>query len=81
MSRGKARTPSRASAARDDHEAIALRIHQIAAVAAAIAEAQEEPLSHALYLIEESLLEVEASLIRLGPPQGGRARRAARGRR
>jgi hypothetical protein len=40
-------------------EAIALRIHQIAATAGVIAEGEEEPLSHALYLIEESLLDVK----------------------
>ena len=50
---------------RHDPETIALRIHQIAATAgvlaeaAALAESQGEPLSHALYLIEECLLEVE----------------------
>jgi hypothetical protein len=49
-----------------DPEAIALRIHQIAATAGALAEAAAaldpdgEQLSHALYLIEETLLEVEA---------------------
>ena len=47
-----------------DPEAIALRIHQIAATAAVLAEAAALPdshgeqLSHALYLIEETLLEV-----------------------
>lgn len=46
-------------AAQDIVEAIALRIHQIAATAGVIAEHQDEPLSHALYLIEECLLEVE----------------------
>ena len=46
-------------AAQDVVEAIALRIHQIAAAAGVIAEHQDEPLSHALYLIEECLLEVE----------------------
>jgi len=49
----------------DDPEAIALRIHQIAATAAVLAEAAALPdphgeqLSHALYLIEASLLDVE----------------------
>ena len=50
---------------RYDPEAIALRIHQIAATAGIIAEGQEEPLSHALYLIEESLLDVEERVERL----------------
>lgn len=43
VSRRNARKPLRASAARDEHEAMALRIHQIAAVAGVIAESQEEP--------------------------------------
>ena len=49
----------------EDPEAIALRIHQIAATAGALAEAAAAPdpdceqLSHALYLIEENLLDVE----------------------
>lgn len=43
----------------DDLEAISLRVHQISAAAGAIAEAQKEPLSHALHLIEECLWEVE----------------------
>ena len=49
----------------EDPEAIALRIHQIAAtagvlaVAAARLDGHGEPLSHALYLIEETLLDVE----------------------
>lgn len=49
----------------DDPEDIALRIHQIAAtagvlaVAAARFEDHGESLSHALYLIEENLLDVE----------------------
>ena len=46
-------------AAQDVVDAIALRIHQIAAMAGVIAEHQDEALSHALYLIEECLLEVE----------------------
>ena len=45
--------------AQDVVEAIALRIHQIAATTGVIAEHQDEPLSHTLYLIEECLLEVE----------------------
>jgi hypothetical protein len=46
-------------AAQDVVDAIALRIRQIAAAAGVIAEHQDEALSHALYLIEECLLEVE----------------------
>jgi len=48
-----------------DPEAIALRIHQIAATAGALAEVAAPlndhgaSLSHALYLIEETLLDVE----------------------
>jgi len=51
-----------------EFEAIALRIHQIAATAGVLAEAQageSEPLSHALYLIEETLLEVEQRVERM----------------
>ena len=44
---------------RHDPEAIALRIHQIAATAGVLAAGQEPPLSHALYFIEESLLDIE----------------------
>jgi hypothetical protein len=43
----------------DETEAIALRVHQIAAAASVIAEGQEPPLSHAIYLLEASLLDVE----------------------
>ena len=50
----------------DPAEAIALRVHQIAATAGVIAERlEDEPLSHALYLIEETLLEVEQRVERL----------------
>ncbi len=49
----------------EDAEAIALRIHQIAATAGALAGAQAEPLSHALFLIEETLLDVEQRIERL----------------
>jgi hypothetical protein len=49
----------------DDLEAIVLRIHQIALTAGLLAAGQEPPVSHALYLVEESLLEVEARLERL----------------
>ena len=49
----------------EDVEAIALRVHQIAATAGVIAAEQAEPLSHALYLIEESLLDVERRVERL----------------
>ena len=49
----------------ENPETIALRIHQIAATAGVLAEAavrlddRGQSLSHALYLIEETLLEVE----------------------
>ena len=52
----------------EDPEAIALRIHQIAAVVGMLARGQEQnadPLSHALYLIEETLLDVEQRVERL----------------
>ena len=42
-----------------DPEAIALRVHQIAAVVGVLADGQAEPLSHALHLVEECLLDVE----------------------
>ena len=67
MRRRKARPPTRAPSSRSEHEAIALRIRQIASAACVIAEAQAEPLSHALYLIEESLLEVEERVLGLLP--------------
>jgi hypothetical protein len=69
-----ARPPSAPPPARDpttDPEAIALRIHQIAATAGALAVAATVPdpdgeqLSHALYLIEETLLDVEQRVERL----------------
>jgi hypothetical protein len=44
---------------RDDPEAIALRIHPITAAVGLLAAGQGEPLSHALYLVEECLLDVE----------------------
>jgi len=47
----------------DDLDAIALRVHQIAAMVGMLAEGQErgsEAMSHTLYLIEECLLDVEA---------------------
>jgi hypothetical protein len=68
------RRPSRPTSAQDpttDPEAIALRIHQIAATAGALAVAavtlndHGASLSHALYLIEETLLEVEQRVERL----------------
>jgi hypothetical protein len=75
MSRRRpARRPSAPTPARDpttDPEAIALRIHQIAATAGVLAEAAALPdghgerLSHALYLIEETLLDVEQRVERL----------------
>lgn len=43
----------------DDLEAIALRIHQLAAVVGVLAAGQGEPLLHALHLVEECLLDVE----------------------
>ena len=66
---------------RHDPETIALRIHQIAAtacvlgVAAARLDDHGEPLSHALYLIEECLLDVEERVEGLrrtspAPPRG-----------
>jgi hypothetical protein len=67
MRRRTTRPPPRTPASRSEHEAIALRIRQIASAACVIAEAQGEPLSHALYLIEESLLEVEERVLRLLP--------------
>ena len=57
----------------EDPEAIALRIHYIAATAGALAEAAAAPdpdgeqLSGALCLIEETLLEVEQRVERLRP--------------
>ena len=68
MARRKAR-PSVPQGA--DPEAIALRIHQIAATAGVLAVAAARlddhggSLSHALYLIEETLLEVEQRVERL----------------
>ena len=72
--RSVARRPSAPPPARDpitDPEAIALRIHQIAATAGVLAVAAVRlddhggSLSHALYLIEASLLEVEQRVERL----------------
>lgn len=61
MSRqGRPKAPAPPCDPARDPETIALRIHQIAATAGVIAETQNPPLSHALYLIEETLLEVEA---------------------
>ena len=60
----------------EDPEAIALRIHQIAATAGVLAVAAVRlddhggSLSHALYLIEETLLEVEARVERLRQAPG-----------
>ena len=66
------RPPAPRPAAYDpEPEAIALRVHQIAATAGVLAEAafrlddHGEPLSHALYLIEGMLLNVEERLDRL----------------
>jgi hypothetical protein len=73
-SRRVARRPSAPTPARNpttDPEAIALRIHQIAATAGALAEAAAAPdpdgeqLSGALYLIEACLLDVEQRVERL----------------
>jgi hypothetical protein len=52
----------------DDLDALALRVHQLAAVVGMLARGQErecEPLSHALYLVEADLLEVERRVERL----------------
>jgi hypothetical protein len=54
-------------------EAIALRIHQIAAVAGVLAEGQDAPLSHALHLISESLLDVGERVDRLRARAGSLA--------
>ena len=58
-----ARRKARPSIPQDaDPEALALRIHQIAAVVGMLARGQEQnadPLSHALYLVEADLLDVE----------------------
>ena len=57
----------------EDPEAIALRIHQIAAVVGMLARGQEQnadPLSHALYLVEADLLDVETRLESLRKPSG-----------
>ena len=68
MARRRARPPAQRA---EDPEAIALRIHQIAATAGALAVAAAPlndhgpSLSHALYLIEETLLEVEQRVERL----------------
>ena len=69
MTRRRVRTARVPPSASDEHEAIALRIHQIAAAAGVIAGSQDEPLSHALFLIEESLLEVEQRVYRLRDPR------------
>lgn len=74
----KRRVPRRPSVPRPaaydpEPEAIAQRVHQIAATAGVLAEVafrlddHGEPLSHALYLIEETLLEVERRIDRLRP--------------
>ena len=47
----------------DDLDALALRVRQLAAMVGMLARGQErecEPLSHALYLVEADLLDVEA---------------------
>ena len=59
------RSPSARCRPDRDPEAIALRVHQIAATASVVAAGQEAPLSHALYLIEASLLDVEERVGRL----------------
>jgi hypothetical protein len=71
MSKRRAVPPVAAPDPNHDPEAIALRIHQVAATAGALADAAAVPdpdgeqLSHALYLIEETLLEVEQRVERL----------------
>ena len=57
-----------------DAEAIGLRIQQIAAVADVLAEGQDAPLSHALYLISESLLDVGERVDNLRAREGTFAR-------
>ena len=59
------RPPTPCLAPAEDAEAIALRIRQIASAAGIIADTQEERLSHAIYLIEECLLEIEQRVERL----------------
>lgn len=67
------RQPGQPAPPAEDPEAIALRIHQIASTAGALAVVASRldddgpSLSHALYLIEETLLEVEARIERLRP--------------
>lgn len=72
--RGPARRSSAPTPARDtttDPEAIAMRIHRIAAAAGALAVVSAPlndhgpSLSHALFLIEENLLEIEQRVERL----------------
>lgn len=54
-------------AAQDAVEAIALRVHQIASVAGMAAQGlvDDEDVGHVLYLIEETLLDVEKRVERL----------------
>ncbi len=67
------RSPSTRGGARLDPEVLALRIHQIAAVAGVLADGQDAPLSHAMHLIEECLLDVEQRVEGLRRPSGVRA--------
>jgi hypothetical protein len=62
--RRRSEAPRRSRQHLDDRlEAIALRLHQIAATLGLLAEGQDESnLSHTLYFIEQSVLDVEASL-------------------
>jgi len=66
----------RSHAVADDPEDIALRIHQIAAtvgvlaIAATRLEERHEAMSHALYLVEECLLDVEKRVEALRRPLG-----------
>jgi hypothetical protein len=71
----------------DDLDTIALRVHQVAATAAVLAEAARLPdsdgeaLSHALYLLSDCLVSVEARIEGLrqeaGPNGGARQRKAS----
>jgi len=61
------RSPSTGCVTRLDPEVLALRVHQIAAVAGVLADGQDAPLSHAIHLIEECLLDVERRVEGVAP--------------
>ena len=64
----------------EDPEALALRLHQIAAVVGMLARGQEQnpdPLSHALYLVEADLLDVEGRVESLRESGGETSKRQA----